>query len=79
MKKLQAWSKKRENINMDVKDAMGTNVHCELQLAKLVRDKQLVDAVIFAKAKRMWAHALTYTNSISIRLYEYCERIHSNI
>ena len=52
-------------INIDGKDTMKTNAHYEMQLAKLVRDKQLVDAVIFAKAKRMWAHALIISQMVS--------------
>ena len=44
---------------------MKTNAHYEMHLAKLVRDKQFVDAVIFAKAKRMWAHALIISQIVS--------------
>ena len=40
-----------------------------MQLAKYVRDRKLVDAVIFAKAKGMWAHALIISQMISASDY----------
>ena len=53
------------DVNIDGIDTTKTNAHYEMQLAKLVRDKQLVDAVIFAKTKRMWAHALIISQMVS--------------